>query len=83
MVFALGPFVRPLDRRAATTFVGWCGPIGIAALFYATVAVHEAGVELLWPVASLVVAGSIVAHGATATPLAHWYGDLGDPAEWW
>lgn len=33
--------------------------------------------------ASSPVAGSILAHGVTATPLALWYGRTGDDAEWW
>jgi NhaP-type Na+/H+ or K+/H+ antiporter len=83
MVFAIRPLVRPLDRREATLFVGWFGPIGIAALFYATLAVRETGIEVVWPVVSLVVAGSILAHGATATLFTLQYGRLEDDADWW
>jgi NhaP-type Na+/H+ or K+/H+ antiporter len=83
MVLALRPAIPPLDRSAATLFVGWFGPIGVAALFYATLAVRETGRETPWVLASLVVAGSILAHGATATVLTFRYSRLGDDAEWW
>lgn len=80
MVLALGPLLEPLDRPAGTLFVGWFGPIGIAALFYATLAVHETGLRVVWVAGSLVVAGSILAHGLTATPFTLWYGRLDDDA---
>lgn len=83
MILALRSVVRPLDRPVATLFVGWFGPIGVAALFYATLAVRETGIETVWVLASLVVAGSVLVHGATATVLTFRYGRLGDDAEWW
>lgn len=55
-------------------FVGWFGPIGVAALLYATLAVHRTAEELAWTVGSLVVFASILAHGATAAPFAFGYG---------
>ncbi|WP_121742718.1 cation:proton antiporter domain-containing protein [Natronorubrum halophilum] len=70
----LGRFVRPLRSRSDALFAGWFGPIGVAALLYATVSVRETGSDIGWVVASLVIAASIVAHGATATPLTNVYG---------
>jgi NhaP-type Na+/H+ or K+/H+ antiporter len=72
--WALRSAIEPIDRPAAALFVGWFGPIGVAAVFYATLAVRETGSELPWVAASLVVAGSLLAHGLTATPLTYWYG---------
>jgi NhaP-type Na+/H+ or K+/H+ antiporter len=83
MMFAVSPAVRPLDRPAATVFMGWFGPIGIAAVFYATLAVRETGIELVWPVVTLLVTGSVLAHGMTGTLLTLRYGRLDDDAEWW
>ncbi|SFR97874.1 sodium/proton antiporter, CPA1 family [Halomicrobium zhouii] len=74
--WALRGAIDPLDRPAAALFVGWFGPIGVAAVFYATLAVRETGSELPWTAASLVVAGSLLAHGLSATPLTHWYGGV-------
>jgi NhaP-type Na+/H+ or K+/H+ antiporter len=81
MLFALQRVIEPLDRPTTTLFVGWFGPIGIAAIFYATLAVRETGSELVWTVASLVVLGSILAHGATATVAIRGFGRLEDDAE--
>lgn len=64
----------PTDGRDGVLFAGWFGPVGIAALFYATVAHRLVGHGTIWPVASLVVASSVVVHGATASPLTLLYG---------
>ncbi|WP_207586703.1 cation:proton antiporter [Halomontanus rarus] len=72
---ALERVVGPLHGRRDALFAGWFGPIGVAALLYATVSVRETGSELGWIVASLVIAASIVAHGVTATPLTRRFGD--------
>lgn len=63
--------LRPVD----SAFIGWFGPIGISALFYALFAEHE-GVEdpRLFAAATLAVAASTVAHGISATPLRKAYG---------
>lgn len=76
MVFALQRFVGPLDRPAASLFFGWFGPIGIAAVFYALLAAEHTGVELVWVAGSLVVVGSVFAHGTSGTVATHLYGDL-------
>lgn len=64
--------MRPLLglRWSSAAFYGWFGPMGAAALFFATKA-HErhAAAEVVWPVAALVVAASTVVHGVTAAPL--------------
>lgn len=68
MLFALRRVIPPIDRREATLFIGWFGPIGVAALFYAALSVRETGTQTGWIVGTLIVAGSIVAHGITAVP---------------
>jgi NhaP-type Na+/H+ or K+/H+ antiporter len=83
MMVAVSPAVGPLDRPAATLFMGWFGPIGIAAVFYATLAVRETGIEVIWQIVKLVVAGSILVHGTTGTLLTLRYGRLDDDADWW
>lgn len=67
-------FVPSLAETRDALFAAWFGPIGIAALFYAMVAHRILGHELIWPAASLVIAGSIVVHGVTATPFTKVYG---------
>jgi len=69
--------VRPLLGRLRgmqdVLFLGWFGPIGVAALFYAFLSLRKAGVEEPWIVGSLVICASILAHGLTAVPLAKLY----------
>lgn len=74
MMFALRPLMRPLRTTADTLFNGWFGPIGVAALYYAALSERETGLHEVWVVGSLVVAGSIIVHGMTATPFTKWYG---------
>lgn len=55
-------------RGREMVFSGWFGPVGIAALYYALHAEKETGNALIWPLATLVICASVVAHGATAAP---------------
>jgi NhaP-type Na+/H+ or K+/H+ antiporter len=68
----LRPVTCSLRSNRDAIFNGWFGPIGVGAIYYAT-EVHEALTNELWVVASLVVFGSIVLHGITATPLIRIY----------
>jgi NhaP-type Na+/H+ or K+/H+ antiporter len=72
----LQPLLPSLRYRREALFNGWFGPIGIAALFYAAEGSQLTGVHLVWTIVSLVVFASIVLHGASATPLLHYYGRL-------
>lgn len=79
-VLLLHRWIRPLQQRRAAWFAGWFGPIGVAAIFYATEAVHQTGHEKVWTIASLLTAASIVAHGITATPWTRSYPYYEEPA---
>ena len=66
------PFVlamrRPLQMgRAEALWLGWFGPIGVAALYYLSHA-HEQGLHdgRVWAAGTLVVALSTLVHGVTA-----------------
>ncbi len=62
-------------REAA--FSGWFGPIGIAAIYYAVELQHDGLVErsdMIWHIVSLVVFGSVILHGITATPMTRAFG---------
>jgi sodium/hydrogen antiporter len=54
-------------------FLGWFGPIGVAAIFYATYATRHTGLEQIWHVASALVLASVVVHGMTAAPFSRLY----------
>lgn len=82
VVYALRPLLGL--RWPDATFYGWFGPMGAAALYFATLAHEEhAAAEVVWPVAALVVAASTVVHGVTGTPARALYGRTqglrGDP----
>lgn len=76
VLFLRRPPVVPLalaptrtDRRD-TAFLGWFGPLGIAAIFYATF-IERFGVAddaRIFAAATLVICASIVLHSLTATP---------------
>jgi NhaP-type Na+/H+ or K+/H+ antiporter len=78
--------VRPLSMglvllqarmsNPARLFIGWFGPRGLNSLLLALLAVqgHVAGAEWLMAVTGVVVIVSVIVHGASATPLAGWYG---------
>ncbi len=73
-VLMLRPFYKSLHTWREILFLSWFGPVGIAALFYATYAHHKTGSELVWPLTSLVITVSLVLHGLTATPFSRWLG---------
>jgi NhaP-type Na+/H+ or K+/H+ antiporter len=76
-VLVLRPLLGPLRGRAKDVlFLGWFGPIGAAALYYAAFSFRETGIEAAWVVGSLVICASVVIHGVTATPLTKLYGRL-------
>ncbi|WP_433781372.1 cation:proton antiporter [Actinomycetospora sp. CA-101289] len=70
--------------RATVLFVGWFGPRGLASLVFALLALEELGPGADHAVTTIAVTVllSVVAHGATAAPLAARYGRThGTPAE--
>jgi sodium/hydrogen antiporter len=62
--------------HASRAFMGWFGPRGLNSLLLALLVVqaHVPGAEGLLAVTGVVVLVSVVAHGASATPLSNWYG---------
>ncbi len=59
----------------SAVFAGWFGPIGAAALFYAMMIQDETKSAALWPLISLAVGASVLAHGISGTPLTRWFGE--------
>lgn len=58
-----------------TLFVGWFGPVGISALYYATLSMGRVSDGLpLWNITSLVIFASVLVHGVTSLPLSTWLG---------
>jgi NhaP-type Na+/H+ or K+/H+ antiporter len=69
----LRPFLPQLRGIQDALFVGWFGPIGVAALFYAFLSLRKTGLESAWVVGSLIICASIFVHGLTAVPFAQLY----------
>ncbi|BAB77021.1 cation:proton antiporter [Anabaena sp. FACHB-709] len=73
VVLLLRPLLGQLRRIQDALFLGWFGPIGVAAIFYAFLSLRQTGIEATWTIGSLVICASILAHGFTAVPLAKLY----------
>lgn len=68
-ILLFGSRLRCLRSRKQELFVGWFGPIGIAALYYANLSLAKGQNAIVWTAASLIIFTSIVFHGISATPL--------------
>lgn len=73
---ALNPLIKRLHGVSDPLFVGWFGPIGVAALYYSHLALRLTGNHQVWVVSSLLIFASTLAHSISATPLSQLYGSL-------
>jgi sodium/hydrogen antiporter len=73
VVAAIYPALRHALGARDVAFVGWFGPIGIAAVYYAVFAGAHLDEPLIWHVASALILASILVHGASAAPLTRLY----------
>mgnify|MGYP000585572933 CR=1 FL=1 len=80
---ALSPAFNGYYNRQDVGFLGWFGPIGIAAIYYATLAHKHLEDPIFWHVASAIVLGSILLHGVTAAPLTKLYRRSPGPTPPW
>ncbi|HZD43456.1 MAG TPA: cation:proton antiporter, partial [Methanomicrobiales archaeon] len=55
-------------------FMGWFGPIGVSAIYYAALAWRHTGLEVVWVVVSMVIFASLFVHGLSSTPFTRIYG---------
>ena len=53
--------------------MGWFGPIGVAALYYALLSHENTGLDLVWTIPSLLVFSSTIAHGLSSVPFQEIY----------
>jgi NhaP-type Na+/H+ or K+/H+ antiporter len=63
--------------RETVAFIGWFGPRGLASVVFALIALEELGQHVAGPAVAVMVVTvlfSVIAHGATADPLARRYG---------
>ncbi|WP_407290866.1 cation:proton antiporter domain-containing protein [Stutzerimonas zhaodongensis] len=61
-------------------YLGWFGPLGIAAIYYAALAHSHLHDPLYWHAASALIFASIMVHGASAAPLSRLYSRNPDAA---
>jgi NhaP-type Na+/H+ or K+/H+ antiporter len=54
-------------------YLGWFGPLGIAAIYYAALAYSHLPDPLYWHAASALIFASIMIHGVSAAPLSRLY----------
>jgi NhaP-type Na+/H+ or K+/H+ antiporter len=66
--------VKQIKNIPDTLFAGWFGPIGVAAIYYATFSARKTGHDEVWIVASLVIFSSLVIFGITDMPFTLLYG---------
>jgi NhaP-type Na+/H+ or K+/H+ antiporter len=63
-----GPWLGAGLQRRDIAFLGWFGPVGVAAIYYALHVRAQTENPVFWHVTSLVVFTSIIAHGITSGP---------------
>lgn len=69
-IYALGRMTRAARRPAASAYLGWFGPIGIAALFYSLHVEDALGEGKWFEIVSFVIVLSALVHGFSAEPVA-------------
>ncbi len=72
-VIALKPTMNIFKNFKDSLYVGWFGPIGVAAIYYLSFSVIEIGNEVFWEIGTLIIFTSILVHGLSATPLTRIY----------
>ena len=74
VLLLLRPLLPSVKRLDDALYLGWFGPIAVAAIYYGTLMEHRLGEPVVWDVVSLVVCASVLVHGLTAAPLTRLYG---------
>lgn len=69
VVLALRPWLATVHTRREALFMGWFGPIAVAAIYYASLMEHRLDDPRIWHVVSLVIVASAIAHGMTGAAL--------------
>jgi NhaP-type Na+/H+ or K+/H+ antiporter len=78
VLLALSPALRPLTF-IDVGYMGWFGPIGVAAIYYAAFAEAQTHMPLLWHSASALIFASILVHGLTAAGFTRAYRAASSP----
>ncbi|SDE30554.1 cation:proton antiporter domain-containing protein [Auraticoccus monumenti] len=71
-LWLLRPLLRPVHDRSETAFLSWFGPVGVSALFYATLAERLTGHGEIFAWTTLAVTLSVLVHGVSTAPASAW-----------
>lgn len=71
-VWTLRPVLKNLHHRPETFFLSWFAPVGVSALFYATLAERHTGSHEVFVYATAAITASVVLHGLTSAPFSAW-----------
>ncbi|HVL81641.1 MAG TPA: cation:proton antiporter [Actinomycetota bacterium] len=74
VLLLLRPVLPSVRSTRDALYMGWFGPIAVAAAYYAALMEHRLHEPRIWHVASLAICASVIAHGMTAAPLTRLYG---------
>jgi sodium/hydrogen antiporter len=74
VLLALRPLLPNLHALRDVLFVGWFGPIAIAALYYASHAATHFDEPVVWDIVTLLIVASTIVHGSTAAAGTLMYG---------
>ncbi len=69
----LAPLLGPLKNFRTAAWLGWIGPLGVAALLYALEVREKADLDPVWPLVTLIVVASVVIHGSSSIVSARAY----------
>ena len=73
-IFLLRPLLPTVRGWPDALFLGWFGPVAVAAIYYAALMEHKLDEPIIWHVVSLIICASAVAHAATGAPFTRLYG---------
>jgi sodium/hydrogen antiporter len=71
-LWTLRPLLAGVHDVPQTVFLSWFGPIGVSALFYATLAERHTGDHGIFVYATLAITVSVAIHGISTVPLGTW-----------
>lgn len=71
-IWALWPLLKSVHDRSEGAFLSWFAPIGVSALFYATLAERHTGNHDIFAYATLAITISVLLHGLTSAPFSAW-----------
>lgn len=72
-IILLKPALKQISRWPRVLLIGWFGPIGVAALFYAMLSLKKTSYEDAFPIVAAIITASVVVHGITSVPASRLY----------